>query len=194
VTARARLWIDDVLRRSLATEEDAMANMMRRDRGRGGGELQRGRGGLFDPFDVMRSMMGFDPFSALGGEDFTRATQNWLVPFDVKETNDAWIFKADVPGVKEEDLDVSVTGNVLSVSGKRECEAKGDDEQWHAYECSYGAFARSFTLPENADGEHVTADLSGGELKLTVPKRPEMQPRKVEIGGAKTKTDVTVKH
>lgn len=173
-----------------------MANMMRRDRGGRGGEMQRGggRGGLLDPLDLMRSMMGFDPFGPLGGEDFTRTAQNLMIPFDVKETKDAWIFKADVPGVKEDDLDVSVTGNVLTISGRRECEERRDDERWHSYECSYGSFTRSFTLPENADAEQVKADLHAGELKLTVPKRPEMQPRKVAIGKQSSGKTVDVKH
>jgi HSP20 family protein len=184
-----------------------MANLMRRDRGaQRGADLQRGArsgaGGLFDPFDVMRTMMALDPFTDFGrGQLEGRGAQSWMVPIDVKETKDAWLFHADLPGVKQDDLDISVTGNVLTIAGKREYEQTKDEETWHAYERSYGSFTRSFTLPENANTDAISASLEQGELKLTLPKRPEMQPKKIAVSGTSTTTsgtqgkkDVPIKH
>ena len=131
-----------------------------------------------DPFEMMRDLMRWDPFAELGTlggrEEFTPT-------FEVKETRDAYEFKADLPGVKQEDLDISLTGNRLTVSGKREEERRQEDERYYAYERSYGSFSRSFTLPEGGDVEHARADLSNGVLTVTLPKRPEVQPKKIEV-------------
>jgi HSP20 family protein len=104
--------------------------------------------------------------------------------FDVKETGDAYLFTADLPGVKESDLDISLAGNILTVSGKREEEHRDEGEQYHATERSHGQFTRSFSLPDTADTGHVQASLKDGVLHLHVPKKPEVQPRKIPIGGA----------
>jgi len=85
------------------------------------------------------------------------------------------------PGVREEDLDISLTGNRLTVSGKREEEHREEDDRYYAYERSYGSFSRSFTLPEGGDVDHARADLSNGVLTVTLPKRPEVQPKKIEV-------------
>jgi HSP20 family protein len=65
---------------------------------------------------------------------------------EVKEASDAFILKADVPGLKEQDIDVSIVGNMLTISGKREQEKTEDDKRYYAYERSYGEFVRSFTV------------------------------------------------
>src|SRR5206468_2533929 len=97
------------------------------------------------------------------------------------ETKDAYVFRADLPGVKDSDLEISLTGNRLTVSGRREQERQEQGETFYASERSYGSFTRSFTLPEGIDGDNVSADLKSGVLTLSVPKKPEVQPRKVTI-------------
>jgi HSP20 family protein len=104
----------------------------------------------------------------------------------VKETNEAFVFKADVPGLKEDDLEISLTGNRLTVSGKRDEERRDENERFFAYERSYGTFTRTFTLPDGVDTEHVNADLKDGVLTLTLPKRPEVQPKKIQLKSGKT--------
>ena len=100
----------------------------------------------------------------------------------MKETKDAYVFKADLPGVKEEDVELSLSGNMLTISGKKEEEHKEESEQYYAMERTYGSFSRSFSLPDSVDSEHVTAELKGGVLAVNVPKRPEAQPKKIAIG------------
>jgi HSP20 family protein len=159
-----------------------MANIMRRGES---GSLPRS-GGL-DPFELMSDLMGWDPFRELvrsraGGETFAPS-------FDVKETGDAYLFRADLPGLKESDVDISLTGNRLIVSGRREEEAKREDERYFVYERSHGTFSRSFTLPEGVDADHVQAEMKDGVLTLVVPKKPEVQPKRISVrsaGSAKT--------
>jgi HSP20 family protein len=76
-------------------------------------------------------------------------------------------------------------GNRLTVSGKREEEERNEDERYFSYERSFGTFSRSFVLPEGADPERIKADLRAGVLTITIPKKAEMQARRVEIGGGK---------
>jgi HSP20 family protein len=158
-----------------------MANIIRR------GQRQPQVGGELSPLvSRMRELFGWDPFAEMApyaGE----ALAEFQPRFDVKETDNAYVFKADLPGVDEKDLDISLTGNRLTISGKREHEEKRDDERYFAYECSYGSFTRSFTLPEGIDADHVEADMKNGVLMLTVPKRPETQPKKISVGGGANK-------
>ena len=134
-----------------------------------------GRG---DPFRMMAELMGLDAV-----QDYAsyRASAGFTPCFEVKETRDGYIFKADVPGVKEGDLDITVTGNRLAVSGKREAERPELTDTYYTYERSYGSFNRSFTLPEGVDMGSVHADLKDGVLTLTVHKTPETKPKKIAI-------------
>jgi HSP20 family protein len=158
-----------------------MANIVpRREEGggiSGGGRWRDLPAAWRDPFEAMRDLLNLEGFTGgglVGGGTF-------LAPFEVKETKDSYIFKADLPGVKEDDLEVSVTGNRLTISGKREAEQKEEKERYFAYERSYGTFSRSFTLPDGADTEHIQADLRNGVLNVVLPKKPEVQPKKVTV-------------
>lgn len=152
---------------------------------RGGGIFRRER----DPFHRMHELMNLDPFEAmsqlLGGRESTEAP--FVPAFDVKETKDAFIFKADVPGVEEKDLDITLTGDRLVVSGRRESETREGNERFYTYERSFGSFSRAFTLPEGVDGENVQADLKGGVLTLRLPKKPEVQPKRIQVGTGEKK-------
>jgi HSP20 family protein len=101
--------------------------------------------------------------------------------FEVKETKDAFLFNADLPGVDEDDLDISLTDNRLTISGKREAERKKEGETFYAYERAYGSFTRTFTLPREADTENCDAQLKNGVLTLRLPKKREEQSRKINI-------------
>jgi HSP20 family protein len=155
-----------------------MANLVRRNQG-----SVPQQGGEWDPFRMMRELLSMDPFSQMMPSLAQRDIDVFAPRFDVKETKDAYIFKADLPGVREEDLDITLTGSRLTISGKREAESRDESDRWYAYERSYGSFSRSFTLPEGIDGEHVDADLKNGELTVRVSKAPEHQPRKISLKG-----------
>lgn len=137
----------------------------------------------WDPFRVVRDVFRWDPFreieAALGGE--YRNLGTFAPTFDVKETKEAYIFRADLPGVKDEDLDISLTGSRLTISGHREQEAREQGETYYASERSYGAFSRAFTLPDGTDAENVSAELKNGVLLVNVPKKPEVQAKRIAI-------------
>lgn len=152
-----------------------MANLIRRSNE--GRALQPGR--MVDPFDMMRDLMRWDPFAELAPLAGREAA--FAPAFEVKESGDAYLFKADLPGIPEEDLEISLTGNRLTVSGRREEEKREEGERFFAYERSYGSFSRAFTLPEGVDPEHAEAELANGVLTVSVPKRPELKPKKIEV-------------
>lgn len=157
---------------------------------RGEGQLaQRGR--EWDPFQAMRELMGWDPFQEMVPRVFRGEERMVYVPaFDVRETKDAYVFKADLPGFRDQDIDLNVTGNRLTVSGTREAEKVEDTDTYFCSERSYGAFTRSFTLPEGINGDQIQADLKEGVLTIHVPKTAEAQPKRISIsagGQAKEK-------
>ena len=139
-----------------------------------------------DPFRMMDALLRWDPFRGEWG-GFGQSVE--FVPrFDVKETKDAYVISADLPGVKDEDLNVSLNGNLLTISGTREEEHQEAGESYYAMERSHGSFARSFTMPDGVDGDSVTADLKQGVLTVRIPKKPEAQPKRIAIGkGGETK-------
>jgi HSP20 family protein len=155
-----------------------MANLIRRREG--GGQLSSQRN-EWDPLRMMRDMLRWDPFQEM--LPFAPSVEQavFAPDFEVKENKDGYVFKADLPGVKESDLEISLTGNRLIVSGKREAEAREENETYFTYERSYGNFTRTFTLPEGADVDHAKADLKNGVLTIVVPKHAEMQPRRIQV-------------
>jgi HSP20 family protein len=136
----------------------------------------------WEPLRVMRSLLNWDPFREMAAFPMPDERGAVFAPtFEVKETKDSYLFKADVPGIKESDLEVTVTGNRLTVSGKRDAEKEEQTDTYYAYERSYGQFTRSFTLPDGADMEKLNADLKDGVLTLSLPKKPEVQPKKIAV-------------
>jgi HSP20 family protein len=155
-----------------------MANIEVRKSSEEGAPLARRE--AWDPFRAMRDLMRWDPFVAttpggwLGPSD--------LVPaFEVKETKDGFEFKADVPGIESKDLDVKLTNNRLTISGKREAEKTDKGDTYYTYERSYGSFSRSFTVPEGVNSDAIHADLKDGVLKIAIAKKPEAKPKQVPI-------------
>ena len=128
-----------------------------------------------DPFTMARDLLGWDPFFG------DRQMSAFAPTFEVKETNEAFTLKADVPGVEEKDLDVAIHNGVLTVSGHREAEERKEGESYALYERQYGSFTRSFSLPDIADSERIDAKLDKGVLTLVVPKKAEAKPRKIAI-------------
>jgi HSP20 family protein len=135
----------------------------------------------WEPFSAFRDLMRWDPFREIAPLSTMDRLSEFDAPFEVKETMEGYLFKADVPGIKESDLNINLTGNRLTISGKREEEKKQEHETYFSYERSYGSFTRSFTLPEGVEAEKVNASLKDGVLSILVPKVPEAQPKKVAI-------------
>lgn len=140
----------------------------------------------WEPFRAMRELMNWDPFREMA--PFPQLPAGFAPSFEIKETKDGYVFRADVPGVKESDLEVSTTGNRLTVSGKREAEKQEQTDTYYTYERSYGDFSRSFTLPDGVDMGSIRADLKDGVLELSIRKTPEAQPKKIAVQTASKKS------
>jgi HSP20 family protein len=126
---------------------------------------------LFD--DVMTGVAGTSFGTGTHARGFSPA-------FDVRANADEIVFTADVPGIKREDLEITLEDGILSVKGQRRYEGNGKEKVWLGR--GYGAFERSFTLPDTVDPEHLSASLQDGVLTVKVPQSPKAKPRKITIG------------
>ncbi len=138
------------------------------------------RSAPWDPFRTMRELMSWDPFQNAAAWP-SAALASFTPDFDVKETPESFVFTADMPGVADKDLQVQLTDNRLTISGKRESEKTEQTETFYTTERSYGSFTRSFMLPEGVDADKAHAQLKSGVLSVAIPKRPETQPRKINV-------------
>ncbi|KAI8523696.1 hypothetical protein RHMOL_Rhmol13G0092600 [Rhododendron molle] len=139
---------------------------------------------IFDPFplDVWDPFRTFPQFPEFSRENSALVTTR----VDWKETPEAHVFKADLPGLKKEEVKVEVEDDrVLQISGERSVEKEEKDEAWHRVERSSGKFVRRFRLPENAKMDQVRAAMENGVLTVTVPKEEVKKPdvRSIEISG-----------
>jgi HSP20 family protein len=133
------------------------------------------------PLRVLRDLFGLDPFQGMSALPALEQQQLFMPDFEVQETPEAFVFRADLPGVRDEDLEISMRGNQLLVSGRREAEERRESDRFYLHERTFGAFTRTFTLPSGVDADNVRAELTGGVLKLTIPKKPENQPKKIDL-------------
>ena len=109
----------------------------------------------------------------------------WAPAIDVLEKEDKFLVKVELPGVNEEDVNVSVAGNTLTVEGKKEAESEVKKKGYYYTETSYGSFSRSITMPSTVDVTKIEANYDKGVLEITVPKAPEVKPKKITIAAKK---------
>ena len=121
-----------------------------------------------------------ETFPAVIGEQ-EPTTRTWAPPVDIYETDNSLVLKADLPGIDPKNVDIRVENGVLYLKGERKFEKEEKKENYHRIERSYGAFTRSFALPNSIDADHVTAEYKSGQLILTMPKREEAKPKAVKI-------------
>lgn len=144
----------------------------------------------WDPFQMMQDLMRWDPFAEMMPRLPTMNRELIFNPnFEVKETHDGYVFKADLPGVHDKDVDINLKGNRLTISGKREEEERREGETYFAYERSYGTFSRTFTLPEGVDPERVNAELKEGVLTVTIPKTEEQKAKRIQVKSVEEKAE-----
>lgn len=141
----------------------------------------------YDPFRELRSLQ--DDMNRLFMSNFSRSSEEgfmsgaWAPNVDIFENKENLVIEAELPGMKQEDVDVSIENNVLTLSGERKFEKNDEGDNYHRVERSYGSFTRSFTLPQTVTSEGATADFSNGVLRVTLNKREETKARKIEITG-----------
>jgi HSP20 family protein len=114
--------------------------------------------------------------------------RNWMPAVDVFEKEDKFIVKAELPGMKDDDIDVSVIGDTLSIKGEKKSETEVKDEDYYRSERSYGSFYRSIPLPSNVDANKVEASFDDGVLEITLPKSVKVKPKKIAVSAKKKAT------
>jgi len=109
------------------------------------------------------------------------AGRRWLPPMDLLETADHYVLRADLPGLSDNDIDVRIRDNVLTISGQRRAEHEHQQEGFHRLERAFGSFSRSLTLPDGVNPDAVEAKFDRGVLELRIPKPEQKKPRQVQI-------------
>ena len=122
----------------------------------------------------------FEPFARFAGTDEDLVSGTWIPPVDVAETQDRIIVRAEVPGMRQEDISIEFENGLLTIRGDRKLE-KSEGVTWHRVERIYGNFSRSFTLPRSVDPEKIAASYRDGILEVEVPKREEAKPKHIKI-------------
>jgi HSP20 family protein len=107
--------------------------------------------------------------------------QRWIPAMDLVETGDHYVLRADLPGLTEEDVNVELLDNVLTISGERKAEHGTQQEGYYRLERAFGAFSRSLTLPEGVNADAVQARFDRGVLEVRIPKPEQKKPRQVQI-------------
>jgi HSP20 family protein len=133
----------------------------------------------FDPFGEMQRLT--DQMLRAWGGGILGERGSFAPAVDIYETDDAIEVKAELPGVKPQDVHIEVENNVLTLSGDRKLEREDKREGYRRIESSYGSFSRSFALPESCDPDKVDAELDEGILRVRIAKKPEVTPKRIEV-------------
>jgi HSP20 family protein len=130
--------------------------------------------------DQMRNVL--DRF--LGDDETDQSnvvTSQWTPRVDIKEEEKRFVILADIPGVDPKDIEISMNKGILSIKGERKSQNSEQTGKLSRNECSYGAFYRRFALPDSADADGVSANGKHGVLEISIPKKPETTPRRINI-------------
>ena len=137
-----------------------------------------------EPFRGLSNLQ--NQFNRIFNESFRNqaeesALTTWAPAVDIYETPNELVVKADLPDVNEKDIDVRVENNLLTIRGERKFEKSVSEENYLRVERTYGAFSRSFSLPNTVNAEAIGAEYKNGVLTVTLPKREESKPRQVKV-------------
>lgn len=145
----------------------------------------------YDPFRDLRTLQ--EEVNRLFSTNLTRSFGDegigrgaWAPSVDIYENKDQIVLEAELPGMKQEEFDLSIENNVITLRGERKFEKTDETDNYHRVERSYGSFTRSFTLPQTVSAEGATAEYSNGVLRVTLPKREDTKARRIEVKGMET--------
>jgi len=140
----------------------------------------------WEPFNELMTLR--EAMDRLFEESVVRPREGWLaapregaLSVDMYETDEDVVVKASVPGIKAEDLDISITGDTLTIKGETKAEEEVEEENYIYRERRYGSFSRSLTVPTPVVAEQAEAEFEDGILTLTLPKAEEVKPKSIEV-------------
>src|SRR3954470_1811478 len=139
----------------------------------------------------MALLMKPEPFSTefdrLFNTFFDRSAaeaRSWMPAMDLVEAEDHFLLRADLPGLREDDVNIEVRDNTLRISGERKAEHEQRERGWYRLERQFGKFSRALTLPEGINADTIEASFDHGVLEVKIPKPEERKPRRIEIKAA----------
>ncbi len=142
----------------------------------------------WDPFHELDDLQhrlsmlfGRAPVKKSGEQQEALRVAEWAPLVDITEDKKEYVIKAELPEMKKEDVKITVQNGVLSISGERKYEKEEKDKKHHRIERAYGSFLRSFTIPEDADPEEVSAEFKDGLLQVHLLKTERSQPKSIEV-------------
>jgi len=138
----------------------------------------------WDPFDeltLLRNRMDRLLNKISDEETLPLTPATWAPTTDIVETKDALIVRCELPGIEEKDIAIEIENGVLTITGERKFEERTKEKNFHRVERAYGKFLRSFTLPPNVTSENVKATFTDGLLEMTLPKKEEAKPKKINL-------------
>lgn len=115
------------------------------------------------------------------GSPLLESRETWVPSVDILEKDDALIFRAELPGMTEKDINLKIEGNTLILKGERKMENEDDKNNYHRVESYYGSFSRSFRLPDTVDFDKIKAEYKNGVLTITLPHKPETKSREIQV-------------
>jgi HSP20 family protein len=139
----------------------------------------------YDPIRELRNLQ--EEMNRLFNMTFFRSfddeliTGAWTPSVDIFENKDQVVIEVELPGMKPEDVQISIENNVLTIQGEKKFEKKEESDNYHRIERRYGSFTRSFTLPPTVNSDDIKAEFDNGLLRVTIAKREEAKPRRIEI-------------
>ena len=113
--------------------------------------------------------------------DSPGTSRHWIPEMDLVETDDHYLLKADLPGMKQEDVAIEFNDGTLTISGERRAEYERKEKGFFRLERSFGKFSRSLTLPEGIDPDKIEAEFHDGVLDVRIPKPEQRKPRRIEV-------------
>jgi HSP20 family protein len=145
----------------------------------------------WDPFRELTSLQNrvnsiFQDYGRAGQDELT-STGNFVPAVDVYEDEHKIVLKLEIPGVNQDDVDIRLENNTLTVGGERKFEKEEKEENFHRIERRYGSFSRSFTLPNTVDTENIRANYEQGVLNIELTKRAEAKPKQIKVTAGSTK-------
>ena len=142
----------------------------------------------WDPFHELdelqhrlSTLFGRAPVKKSGERQETLRVAEWAPVVDITEDPKEYVIKAELPEIPKEEVKINVQNDVLTISGERKYEKEEHGKKHHRIERAYGSFLRSFTIPEDADPEQVSADFKDGLLRVHLPKNSRSKPKSIEV-------------
>ncbi len=142
----------------------------------------------YEPYSMIRqfqnevnSLFCDDPVKTGALDRSTVSTSQWTPAVDIKEEDERYLITADIPGVKPGEIELTMEQGVLTIKGERKDETETKAEGYRRVERVYGSFYRRFNLPDTADSESISATTRHGVLEVSIPKKPTLQPRRIEV-------------